>query len=464
LVTLALILPCPHRDARWRAILTYQEGFSGFGSVAVIMVTAMFVLGAAMVRTGAAERLGGRLFRACAHSEVLLQFAVLLLSTLFSMFMNDTTVVLVFMPLILALCKERQLSPSRYLLCIAYGSLLGGQWTLVGTRSNIIISDYLLERTGTGIGFFDFTPIAAVIFVAAAAYFLVHGRKLLPNTGEAQSAEESLAREYLTEALVTPQSATVGRTLNQLTWWKRSDLTVIELIRGQEHLPPSEWIKLQAGDILILQGPVPTIGDLLKSPDFQLKEEWKINHQTLHSVDLVTAEALLAPNSRYVGASLEQMDFSRDYGFTVMGISRHGKTLRERPMATLLEFGDSLLLLGHVSGVGRLSRNPNLIVLGHSHFAALGRRKAAITLALLAGVTVMALTGLLNPAISIPLAAVLAILLGCVKIKDAYESVNWQVVVTVAAMIPFGLALEKTGRPGRWPRPWSGFCMDMDQR
>ncbi|MGH7993356.1 MAG: SLC13 family permease, partial [Limisphaerales bacterium] len=151
LVTLALIIPWPHPDGHWRSILTYQEGFSGFGSVAVIMVTAMFVLGAAMVRTGAAEGLGGRLFRICAHSEPLLQFAILGTSTLFSMFMNDTTVVLVFMPLIMAVCKERNLSPSRYLLCAAYGSLLGGQWTLVGTRSNIIISDFLLQRTGTGL-------------------------------------------------------------------------------------------------------------------------------------------------------------------------------------------------------------------------------------------------------------------------------------------------------------------------
>ena len=105
------------------------------------------------------------------------------------------------------------------------------------------------------------------------------------------------------------------------------------------------------GDVLIMQGPVPTIGDLLKSPDFQLKEEVKMDNQTLRSVDLVTVEALLAPNSDYLGNTLEQMDFSHDYGFTVMGISRHGKTIRERPMATPLEYGDSLLLLGHVSGV-----------------------------------------------------------------------------------------------------------------
>src|SRR5439155_8285509 len=409
------------------------------------MVTAMFVFGAAMVRTGMAEGIGGKLFRACARNERLLQAAILLVTTFFSMFINDTTVVLVFLPIIISLCKERNLSPSRYLLCVAYGSLLGGQWTLIGTRSNIVISDYLRQRRGTRIGFFDFTPVAAVVFAACAIYFLLWGRTRLPHNGEATSADEELGREYLTEVLVTPQSDTVGKTLDQLHWMQRADLTVMEVIRGDERMPARGWMKLQPGDVLIMQGPVPTIGELLKSPDFQLKEELKIDDQTLHSVDLVTVEALLGPNSNYIGNTLEQMDFSHEYGFTVMGISRHGRTIHERPMATPLEFGDSLLLLGHLSMVDRLKRNPNLILLGQRRFPAVGRRKAMITLSLLAGVVALAVTGRLNPAVSIPLAAMLAIAFGCVKVKDAYESVNWQAVVTVAGMIPFGLALEKTG-------------------
>jgi di/tricarboxylate transporter len=445
IVMLALITPWPHPGGHWQSILTYQEGFSGFGSAAVVMVTAMFVLGAAIVRTGAAERLGSQLFRACAHNERLLQLAVLVVTTAVSMFVNDTTVVLIFMPIVLALCKERDLSPGRYLLLVAYGSLLGGQWTLVGTRSNIILSDYLRQRTQTGIGFFDFTPIAATVFAAAVASFFLLGRKFLPKAGQDESTEAALGREYLTEVLVTPQSATVGKSLDQLAWWSRTDLTVVELIRGQERIPASSWLKLQPGDILVMQGPVPTIGDLLKSSDFQLQEEVKMDDQTLRSVDLVTVEALLAPNSDYIGSTLEQVDFSRDYGFTVMGISRHGKTIRERPMATPLQYGDSLLLLGHVAGVDRLARNGHLFLVGHQRFPGLSKQKATITMLLMLGVVMAAVTGVLTPAIGIPLAAMLVLLLRYVKVTDAYQAVDWQAVVTVAGMIPFGLALEKTG-------------------
>ncbi|MGA8659037.1 MAG: SLC13 family permease, partial [Chthoniobacterales bacterium] len=155
-VMLSLALPWPHADGKWSGILTPQEAFSGFGSVAVIMVTAMFVFSAALVRTGAAEMIGGRLFRACADNELRFQIAVLALATACSMFINETTIVLVFMPVILGVCKERNLSPSRYLMCAAYGAALGGQWTLIGTRSNIIVSEFFRQRTGQGIGFFDF--------------------------------------------------------------------------------------------------------------------------------------------------------------------------------------------------------------------------------------------------------------------------------------------------------------------
>ena len=444
LVMLSLALPWPRPDGKWLSILSPQEAFSGFGSVAVIMVTAMFVFGAAMVRTGAAEMIGGRLFRACAHNELLFQVAVLSLAAVCSMCINETTVVLVLMPVVLGVCKERNLSPSRYLLCAAYGAALGGQWTLIGTRSNIIISDLLRQRTGQGLGFFDFTPVAATVFAGCAAYFFLIGRRFLPAP-EVQSLEQELGKEYLTEVMVTPQSATAGLTLEQLDWAKRQDVTIVGVIREGERMPPNGWMRLHPGDALIMQGAVPTIGSLLKSPDFQFMEEVKIGEKTLRSLDLITVEALLSPNSRYTGRTMQQTNFGRDYGFSVLGISRHGQTIQDRPSATRLEYGDSLLLLGHNSNLERLERNPNLILLSQRHFPTSGNRPAMITMLLLGGIILTAITGLLTPALSIPLAAVAVLLLGCIKVTNTYKSVDWPAVATVGGMMSFGLALEKTG-------------------
>jgi di/tricarboxylate transporter len=447
LVMLTLALPWPRPDGKWSAILSPQEAYAGFGSVAVIMVAAMFVFGAAMVRTGAAEMIGGRLFRACAHDEFLFQAAVMSVATAFSMFINETTVVLVFLPVILGVCKERNLSPSRYLLCAAYGAALGGQWTLIGTRSSIIVSDFLHQRTGHEIGFFDFTPIAAPVFVGCAIYFFLFGRRFLPKA-ELQSLEQELGKEYLTEVMVTPQSTTVGLTLDQLDWAKRQDITIVGVIREGERMPPNGWMKLHSGDALIMQGAVPTIGSLLKSPGFQFMEEVKIGEKTLRSLDLITVEALLSPNSRYTGRTMQQTNFGRDYGFSVLGISRHGQTIHERPSATRLEYGDSLLLLGHNSNLERLERNPNLIVLSQRHFPTSGKWQATIMMLLLGGIILTAVTGVLTPALSVPLAAIAALLLGCVKVNDTYKSVNWQAVATVGGMMSLGLALEKTGAAG----------------
>lgn len=445
LVTVLLIIPWPHPDGLWRGIMNPQEAFAGMGSPAVVMVTGMFIIGAAMVRAGSAELLGRKLFKACARNELLLQMAVLIVTTGASMFINDTTVIVVFLPVILAVCKEHGLSPSRYLLFAAYGSLLGGQWTLIGTRSNIVISDFLRQETGHSLGFFDLTPVAAVVFVVCLFFLMLFGRRWLPRPNQASDAEERLAREYLTEVMVTPGSRTVGKTLDRIEWARRNDLTVLEIIRGTERIPASGWLKLQAEDVLIMQGPVPTISKLLQSSDFTFKEELHLDNRTLRSVDLVTVEALIGPRSDYAGRTLEEMNFKQDFGFTVLGISRQGKPLEGGPLATPLEFGDSLLLLGHMSGLERLERNPNFILLGHESIHPVNKTKALITLGLLLFIVLTAVTGLLSPTVSIPLVAVLVILSRCIDLESAYDAIDWQAVFTTAGMIPYGLALEKTG-------------------
>lgn len=442
LVLLALMLPWPHPDGKWRGILTSAEAFSGFGSSAVIMIVAMFVFGGALVQTGAAEWVGARLFRATAEKEWLLQLTVLTMTTLCSMFVNDTTTVLVFMPLILTVCKEKNLSPSRYLMFAAYGSLLGGQWTLIGTRSNILISDFHRQYTGESLGFFDFTPVAVVIFLASAFYMVTVGRKVLPTAVPPEEFDEE-DREYLAEAVVQVDSSTVGQTIADLPWSRRNDMSVVEVLRGDQRIP--RWFRLEPGDVLIIEGSSQIIQELLKTTDFQIKEEVKISPEALQSVNLITVEALLAPNGSYQGRTLDQVDFHRFYRFTLMGISRQGETIRSRPSEIPLRFGDYLLLLGNIDDLPRLKSNPSLILLGQKSIPAIGRRKALLTITLLLGIILTAVTGLLSPSVSIPLAAVLTILLGCINLQDAYSNIDWPTIITLGGMIPFGLALEKTG-------------------
>lgn len=446
LVMLALLVPWRNTDQGLQGILDPAAAFHGFGSPALIMVASMFVLSAAMVRTGAAQLIGSRMLARGGSSELRLQLTVLLLITLFSAVINDTTTVLVWMPLVMAVCRERGYAPSRVLILLAYASLLGGQWTLIGTRSNVILSDYLYTQTGEGLGFFAFTPVAAMVWLGCGLWFVLVGRRFLPQSGAKATLESRYeVTEYLTETMASANSALVGKTLGELDLPGRHEVTVLQVIRGKEFLPPSPYLHVQANDVLVIQGRITSITDLLAKPGMQVKEELRIDDKTLRSADLRMVEAVLAPDSQFEGRSLRELSFHRDYGVSPLAINRAGRSLKERPLAEPLRSGDSLLLVGHEGEIERLRSNPNLLLLESKQLPALGRGKAwLILLVMVAMVTVCALR-VLPPSVAIPAAAMLAILSGCVGMRAAYASIDLQAIVIVGAMIPFGEALQRTG-------------------
>ena len=436
LVMLSLIVPWPHPGAGWHAVLSYEQGFSGFGSSALIMIAAMFVIGGAIVQTGAAEACGLRLLGKVADREWLLQLTILVLSTVASMFINDTTVVLILLPVIIRLCHDRHLMPSRYLMFAAYGALLGGQWTLIGTRSNIILSDFLRQHTGHGIDFFAFAALGAPIFVLSAALLMLIGRHFLPSAKPAFSSAD--VKAFLTEFTVPEGSKRIGQRLPQTT----GGLTAVALLRRGELLPAHS--PLAAGDLLFVHGTVETIRALLKSADFEPHER-VVDSDALKSADLVTVEAAIPARSYYIGQRLGQIPFERNYGVTVLGLA-HGGRRGTSPMAeTRLEPGDSLLLLGASPDVERLRHHSGLLLLDARSFATIGTTKAWIVLLLLAGVVATSASGLVAPTLAIPLAGAGAVLFGCISLRAAYEAIDWPTLVTLGGIIPFGIALEQTG-------------------
>ncbi|MBL8725411.1 MAG: SLC13 family permease [Planctomycetes bacterium] len=444
LVMLSLLVPWRSTAEGFRSILRPAEAFHGFGSQAVVMVASMFVLSAAMVRTGAAQLLGGRLLAAAATSELRFQLTVLLLVTTFSAVVNDTTTVLVWMPPVMAICRERGYAPSRVLMLLAFGSLLGGQWTLIGTRSNLVLSDYLHERTGTGLGFFAFTPVALAVFAACAAWFALVGRRFLPTATARPTLESRYeVAEFLTETMAEPGSSYIGRTLAELDLQSR-DVTVLQVVRGREFLPPQGHLRIQTHDVLVIQGRVTAITDALQR-GLSVKEELQVDDKTLRSADLRMVEAILPPDSELLGRSLRDLEFHRRYGVSPLAISRAGRSIRERPLAVPLRSGDSLLLVGHEAELQRLRQNPNLLLLESRSMPTARRMHTWIVLALMAAMVLCGATGLLAPAVAIPMAAMGAVLTGCVGMRAAYEQLDLQAIVIVGAMIPFGEALQSTG-------------------
>jgi di/tricarboxylate transporter len=451
LVLLALLVPWRPTADGLRAILTPAEACHGFGSPAVVMVASMFVLSAAMVRTGAAQLLGGRLLAAGAGSELRFQLTVLLVVTAFSAFVNDTTTVLVWMPPVMAICRERGYAPSRILILLAFGSLLGGQWTLIGTRSNVILSDYLLERTGTGLGMFAFTPVALAVFAACASWFLLVGRRCLPAAMPQPTLESRYdVAEFLTETMAQPDSGYVGRTLAEIDLPSR-DVTVLKVIRGSEFVPPSPHLRVQANDVLVIQGRITAITAALQR-GLAVRDELRVDDKTLRSADLRLVEAILPPDSDLLHRSLRDLEFHRRYGVSPLAISRAGRSLRERPLHEPLRGGDSLLLVGHEAELQRLRLDPNLLLLESRLLPARGAQ-TWLVLGLMLAMVLTGATGLLPPSVAVLFAAMAAVLTGCVGMRSAYEAVDLQALVIVGAMIPFGDALQHTGA-ANWLAEW----------
>ena len=196
--------------------------------------------------------------------------------------------------------------------------------------------------------------------------------------------------------------------------------------------------------MLVLQGRIPAIAAVLQQ-GLKVREELQLDDKTLRSADLRMVEAILPPDSEFLGSSLRGLEFHRRYGVSPLAISRAGRSLRDRPLAEPLRSGDSLLLVGHEPELQRLRNNPNLMLLETRALPATRRTDVFVVLGLMTAMVLASATGLLAPAVAIPLAAMAAVLTGTVGIRSAYEAIDLQALVIVGAMIPFGQALHDTG-------------------
>jgi len=449
LLMISLVLPWRlDEEGALRGILTVAQGLSGFGSPVVVMVVAMFVLSSAMERTGAATLIGGRLLERSSTSETRLLMAVIVAVTLFSAVVSDTTSVLVWMPLLLVWVRRRRYAPSRMLMPLAFAALLGGQWTLIGTRTNIVLSDYLRTQTGDGLAFLSFAPVAIVNWVCVVAFLLLFGRKLLPDRGRQSSlADRYEVNEYLTEVMVTPGTDGIGRPLGELELFE-DEVTILGVVRGNEHLPPGPFLTVEPNDVLIVQGPISHISALMTRPGVEVREELRVQDQTLRSVDLRMVEALIAPGSKLEGRSLEGLHFPKRYGLSVLAIGRAGRSITGRPVAERLQAGDSVLFVGHEDMIQALRNDPDLYLLESRAVPLKSKVRARYLIGVLPAIVLLAALRILDPALCVVLGALAAILGGCISMRAAYEAVDWRVVFVLGGMLPFGLALEATGAAG----------------
>ncbi|PIQ28853.1 SLC13 family permease [bacterium (Candidatus Blackallbacteria) CG17_big_fil_post_rev_8_21_14_2_50_48_46] len=446
-------------------VVSPEQALAGFSDPVVVMIASLFVVGGAILQTGTAQWLGSGVSKLTGNSEIRLLIVLMLAVALLSGFMSSTGTTAVFLPIALSLAQQAKLSPSRLLMPMAFASLLGGMLTLIGTPPNLVVSNTLKEAGLSGFGFFDFTLPGLCALIASILYFGVLGRKLLPQATKSSKDSqqepkpeniESLLRQYemsnqLRWAALPPGSSLFGKSLAELQLGSEYGIQILSARRDSGF--NSEEIALCSGKTLLEPNQEVLISgdaEALKKLEKALGITWLRSEKPMlkmggHSLGL--AEMLLMPRSRLVGKTLAEFQFRERYRLHVLAIQR-GNQLIKAPLAQLrLRFGDFLLVQGDWSGIHRLGlekRDFAVLNLPEEAHAA-NPFKIGLTLFWLVTLLVLMLTGIFPLVTAILITASGMVLTRCLSMEEAYQSISWESVLLIAAMLPMSTALNNSG-------------------
>ncbi len=425
--------------------------FSGFSRPAVITVISLFIVTAALERTGATRILGQLLGRLAGQGEARAVLVVMVATASLSLVMNTIAAAAVLLPAVIGLARQTGHRVSRLLMPLAFGSLLGGMATIF-TTANILVSSTLVDSGYAPYGVLDFVPVGLPMAAAGILFVAVFGRRLLPAQGlggaEADRPAGTLTDAYgMTEAVsacyVKPGSSMAGLSLAEGQWGEKLGLNVLGISRGGGvNLAPRPRDEVLEGDIILFTGI--TDDSELSRHGLKLTDDPAWSGQ-LASQQVSLVEAVLAPRSSFAGQTLRDTHFREKYDLRVLAIWREGQTLREALAEIPLRFGDALLLQGRRSKIALLRDEPGLIVLEEDTGPLRVSRRALIAVGLTTLAVVLAASNVLPLAEAAFSAAVLMLIFGCLDMNDAYRAIEWKTVFLIAGMLPLALALTTTG-------------------
>ncbi|HLP07774.1 MAG TPA: SLC13 family permease [Opitutaceae bacterium] len=425
-------------------ILSPAEALSGFSNPATVTVATMFVLSAGLQKTGALAALGAVLMRA-ARWPWLLLLLIMVVTGAMSAFVNNTAAVAVLLPLVLLAAQERKLPASRFLLPLSYAAQFGGVCTLIGTSTNLLVNSIAIQAGLPAFSMFEFTELGVILFGAGTVYLWLLGPWLLPDRPAGEMVERYGLGEFITEFRVMPGSSLIGRVLRSGRLPGAEAVVLVELVRDQQHLVVPQNEPLRAGDLLIVRGEAKDLLALRGSAGLELNPEFKLRDAVLQSGDLMLAEAIVAPGAPFAGQTIGDLRLGDAHELAVLALQRRGAALRSRLAHTPLEIGDLLLFLGSRDAVNRLTQDRDFILLGEVSAPRLTRGRVPWALGIMGAVVLVAALGLVDILPASILGGLALWATGCLKTEEVFEAVQWRVIVLLAAMIPLGVALEKSG-------------------
>ncbi|WPB86697.1 SLC13 family permease [Sediminicoccus rosea] len=444
-------------------VLTINEALAGFSDPSIILIAGLFVIGEGLVRTGVARRLGDWLNATAGQSETRMLMLLMLCVSGLGAFMSSTAVVAIFIPVVLRICQNTGTAPSQLMMPLSVAALVSGMLTLVATTPNLVVHAELVRQGAEGFGFFTFTPFGLAFLVLAIAYMLV-ARRMLPAQAAPESEQRApnlrdWVREYglvgrAFQLRIRPGSALAGQRLEEV----RSSIQGINLLAielpGRFHtevIRPTPRTELAVGQVLLLDVVAPGVDIVKVAAEYGLEALplGECGYFTDRSQELGMVEALVAPESRLIGRSVLEARMQSETGLTVLGLRRGRTVLTEDLLEERLKGGDTLLLTGFWSDIRKLRSDYHDLVLlrlpAEEREVLPAASRAPQSVAVLALTVGMMVSGIVPNVHAVLIGCLLMGLLRCVDFNSAYASISWKSLVLIVGMLPFSLALQRTG-------------------
>lgn len=427
-------------------VVPAEEAFTGFADPAVVTVAAILVISGAIRKSGILDlllrRLGGFMARPS------LQIALFVgLVTVLSAFINNVGALALFLPMAIQSARKAGRSPSELLMPLAFGSLLGGLVTLIGTPPNILISQVRRDVLDEPYSMFDFAPVGLGIALAGGV-FLSFGWRLIPRgrTGRAAAEDTFKIEDYVTEIRIPPNTPLDGKTVAELEALAEGDLTVIAIVHEDtRRLVPSSRHVLHAGDIVIVESDPTVLKKIIDSAKVALVGSEEIPSDALRSEEVGVVEAVVMPGSRMAGGSPATLRLRARYGINLLAIRRQGRAIMERLSRVRIGVGDVVVLQGNLERLPEVLAELGCLPLADRKLRLGAPARMFLPMILLVIAVVVTAVGLLPVSVAFVGAALAIAVLRLVPISEFYESIDWPVIILLGAMIPVTRALQTTG-------------------
>ncbi|MEZ4727167.1 MAG: SLC13 family permease [Caldilineaceae bacterium] len=435
-------------------IVTYQEALSGFSRSVVITIIGLFIITQALEDAGVVQSIATRLRQIGRGSETRLLSLFMAVGALLSLVMNNIAAGAVLLPAAVQVGRESNVPPSKLLIPLSFGTLVGGMATYF-TTANIILSSILRDQGQEALSMADFIPTGGLIVITGLLFMISVGRFMLPrreSVGQSSSpyllsrnlTEMYQLHDQLWEVRILPESQLVGTPLRQSKIGQELGLTVVAIWRGHEALlNPTPEEQIQANDYLVVLGREDRVVQLREWGVAIGRPNDKRNGQN-YFVDL--AEVIIPPRSNVLGQSLAELNFRNKYHLTGVALWREGLSFRNDVGTIPLEPGDALLMVGTPDHITALTRERDYLVLQSTHTARPPRpHKAGWAVLITAVVLLASIVELIPTAEAMMIGVAAMALTGCINLDDAYRGIGWRVIFLIAGMLPISIAMINTG-------------------